>query len=200
MHEGENRSERERTRMREGGGGRGEKVTVACRRVLDVVSGRPAWPVARGPWPGLCTRRNAARGPRRQTERKRERVRGSRNIGGVDSAKESKGERKPRGWAGKTRSLPRVLYHSYHFALPRLVVGASSEGLLLPSRATAPPLLLFLPLPLFSRSPALALVRAHSRTLVREGSRESRRAALSPGGWFRDVPLPRPSAAYRRCN
>lgn len=37
------------------GGGR-QKVTVACRRVLDVASGRSAWPVTRGPWPGLRPR------------------------------------------------------------------------------------------------------------------------------------------------
>lgn len=171
MHEGENRSERERTRMREGGGG-GQKVTVACRRVLDVVSGRPAWPVARGPWPGLCPRRNAARGPRRETERKRER--GAATLEGLTRPRREQGREKAPGVGGQNAFSPSY-YRSYHFALPRLVVEASFEGLLLPSPcATAPPLLLFLPLPLFSRYPALALVRAHSRTLVREGSRESR--------------------------
>lgn len=136
-----------------------EKVTVACRRVLDVVSGRPAWPVARGPWPGLCPRRNAARGPRRGTGRKREK---DRKIGGVDSAKESERERgKARGWAGRTRSPS-----YYYFALPPR--RSSSEGFLLlpPSRAIAFSLSLFLSA-FLSLPRALLCARTHARSCAR---------------------------------
>lgn len=151
MYENEEQTEKERPRMRRGE----EKVTVACRRVLDVVSGRPAWPVARGPWPGLCPRRNAARGPRRGTGRKREK---DRKIGGVDSAEESERERKPGGGRAE-RVLPRTT------TLPCLLVEAPPKG-------SYSFLLLSLSLslsssPLFSRSPARSCARARTHARAR---------------------------------
>lgn len=154
--------------------------------------------VARGSWPVARVVPTAKRGPwpppgDREEERKSER---GRNIGGVDSAKESKGERKPRGWAGKTRSLPRTTTRT---TLPCL---ASSSKL--PSKGS---FFLLVPLRLlffcfflsrFSLAPPRSLLCA--RTHARSCARVVERVALSPGGWFRDVPLPRPSAAYRRCN
>ncbi|TGZ54519.1 hypothetical protein DBV15_04597 [Temnothorax longispinosus] len=181
MHESEKQSERKR--MRRGG----EKVTVACRRVLDVVSGRPAWPVARGPWPGLCPRRNAARGPRRKTERKRERE--GRKIGGVDSVKESKRERKPGGGRAE-RVLPRTT------TLPCLLVEAPPKGsysffLLVPSRSLFLSLFLsaFLSLPR-----ALLCARTHARSCARVVGR----VALSPGDVIKGFPrgARRGAAAY----
>lgn len=162
-----------------------EKVTVACRRVLDVVSGRPAWPVARGPWPGLCPRRNAARGPRRGTGRKREK---DRKIGGVDSAEESERERERKPGGGRAeRVLPRTT------TLPCLLVEAPPKGsysflLLVPSPSLPFSLSLFLSA-FLSLPRALLCARTHARSCARVVGR----VALSPGGWFRDVTLCRVS-------
>lgn len=143
---------------------------------------RGPWLVARGP--GCAhgeTRPVAPAG--RQRERKRKRKKGH-EIGGVDSAKESEREReKARGWAGRTRSPS-----SYYFALPPR--RSSSEGLLLlPSSTTARSLSFFLFLSAFLSLPrALLCARTHARSCARVVGR----VALSPRGWFRDVPpLPR---------
>lgn len=177
MYETEERTEKERPRMRRGE----EKVTVACRRVLDVVSGRPAWPVARGPWPGLCPRRNAARGPRRGTGRKRERE--TARLEGLTRprrARERERDRKPGGGRAE-RVLPRTT------TLPCLLVEAPPKGsysFLLLSLSLSLFLSAFLSLPR-----ALLCARTHARSCARVVGR----VALSPGGWFRDVPLCRVS-------
>lgn len=159
--------------------------------------------VARGSWPVARVVPTAKRGPwpppgDREEERKSER---GRNIGGVDSAKErerEQGREKAPGVGGQNAFSPSY-YHSYHFALPRL---ASSSKL--PSKGS---FFLLVPLRLlffcfflsrFSLAPPRSLLCA--RTHARSCARVVERVALSPGGWFRDVPLPRPSAAYRRCN
>lgn len=151
MYENEEQTEKERPRMRRGE----EKVTVACRRVLDVVSGRPAWPVARGPWPGLCPRRNAARGPRRGTGRKRERE--TARLEGLTRPRRARErERKPGGGRAE-RVLPRTT------TLPCLLVEAPPKG-------SYSFLLLSLSLsssPLFSRSPARSCARARTHARAR---------------------------------
>lgn len=164
MYENEEQTEKERPRMRRGE----EKVTVACRRVLDVVSGRPAWPVARGPWPGLCPRRNAARGPRRGTGRKRERE--TARLEGLTRPRRAR-ERESPGVGGQNAfSLVLLLCLASSSKLLRRVPTPSSFSC---HRLLSPSLSLSLPLR-FSLAPPRALVRAHARTLVREGSRESR--------------------------
>lgn len=179
MYENEEQTEKERPRMRRGE----EKVTVACRRVLDVVSGRPAWPVARGPWPGLCPRRNAARGPRRGTGRKRERE--TARLEGLTRPRRAR-ERESPGVGGQNA-----------FSLVLLLCLASSSKLL--RRVPTPSSfschrLLSLSLSLFL-SAFLSLPRALlcARTHARSCARVVGRVALSPGGWFRDVPLCRVS-------
>lgn len=143
-------------------------MTVACRRVLDVVSGRPAWPVARGPWPRLCPRRNAARGPRRETERKSQRERRFARLEGLTRPRRARKREKKSGGGREERILSLVLCLASSSKLLQRAPTPSSFSCHLPSFS----LCLFLLR--FSLAPPRALVRAHARTLVREGSRESR--------------------------
>lgn len=179
MYETEEQTEKERPRMRRGE----EKVTVACRRVLDVVSGRPAWPVARGPWPGLCPRRNAARGPRRGTGRKRERERETARLEGLTRprrARERERETESPGVGGQNA-----------FSLVLLLCLASSSKLLrrVPTPSSFSPFLSLFLSAFLSLPRALLCARTHARSCARVVGR----VALSPGGWFRDVPLCRVS-------
>lgn len=134
-------------------------MTVACRRVLDVVSGQAR--VARGSWPVARVVPTAKRGPWPPSgdRAKESEIKAARLEGLTRPRRARECERKARGWAGRT-AFSLVL-------LPCLLVEAPPKGsysfFLL-----VPPPSLFLS-PLFSRSPAL--VRAHARTLVREGSR-----------------------------
>lgn len=90
---GRREKESEQEGIREGG----EKVTVACRRVLNVASGRPVWPVARGP--GLRSRPRCR--PVAPVESKREATR----LEGLTRGR-GRERARGRGWAGRRRVLP----------------------------------------------------------------------------------------------
>lgn len=100
----EKERKRERTRGEQKRGGE-QKVTVACRRVLDVASGRPR--VARGPWPRFVPTTvewSAARGPRRERKREERRL----ELEGLTRVKREKREREreqPKGGRAERFSL-----------------------------------------------------------------------------------------------